>query len=100
MSATPARPRCPSGARTELETLLRDAGGQIDHVEAEPGTGRAGPTAALVTAITLERLRDRAVSDGASSEAIDAAIAALRDTERTFTGPTRWVVRCHPASRD
>ena len=83
----------------ELETLLRDAGAQIDHVEAEPGTGRAARAAALVTAITLERFRHRAVSGGADSDAIDAAIAALRDPERTFTGPTRWIVRCHPPSR-
>jgi SAM-dependent methyltransferase len=82
----------------ELETLLRDAGAQIEHVEADPGTGPAARIAVLVTAITLERFRHRAVSDGASSAAIDAAIVALRDSERTFTGPTRWIVRCHPVN--
>ena len=46
-------------------------------------------TAARVTAITIERFRDRAVSYGASSEAIHAAVAAL---PRTFTGP-------HPVDR-
>ncbi len=81
----------------ELETLLRDAGAEIDHVDSQPGTGRAAYTAALITAITLERFRDRAASYGAGREAIDAAIAALRDPGRTFTGPTRWIVRCHPA---
>jgi hypothetical protein len=54
-------------------------------------------TAARVTAITIERFRDRAVSDGASSEAIHAAIAALRGRS---PDPTRWIVCCHPASRN
>jgi SAM-dependent methyltransferase len=79
----------------KLETMLRDAGAQIEHVESRPWVGRGGQTAALITAITLERFRDRALGVGASSRAIDAAIAALRDPERTFTGPTRWIVRCH-----
>lgn len=65
-----------------------------------------GAEAARATALRLSprspssAFRDRAVSDGAGSEAMDAAIAALRDTERTFTGRTRWIVRCHPASRN
>jgi SAM-dependent methyltransferase len=82
----------------KLETLLGHAGARIDHVESRPGTGRAGCTAALITAITLERFRDRSANP--ASEALAAAIAALRDPERTFTGPTRWVARCHtPATR-
>jgi hypothetical protein len=79
----------------ELETLLQAAGAQVDHVESKPATGQDAETAALITAITLERFRPQAVSAGASNETIDAAIAALRDPERIFTGPTRWVVRCH-----
>lgn len=76
-----------------LEALLGVAGAQIDHVESQPATGRAGYTAALITAITLERFRNR--SPSTPSEALTAAIAALRDPQRTFTGPTRWVARGH-----
>jgi len=54
-------------------------------------------TAARVTAITIERFRDRAMSDGASSEAIHAAVAALRGRS---PDPTRWIACCHPASRN
>jgi 2-polyprenyl-3-methyl-5-hydroxy-6-metoxy-1,4-benzoquinol methylase len=83
----------------ELETLLRDAGAQIEHIESQPWVGRGGETAALITAITLERFRDRAMGAGVSNWSVNAAIAALHDPERTFTGPTRWIVRCHRSGR-
>jgi hypothetical protein len=79
----------------ELETLLQAAGAQAEQGESDPATGHRAESAALITAITLERFRQRAVGDGASGEALDAAIGALLDPERVFTGPTRWVVRCH-----
>jgi SAM-dependent methyltransferase len=78
----------------ELETMLLGAGAKIEHVESQPWVGHAGQSAALVTAITLERFRDRATGAGVSNPAVDAAIAALHDAERRFTGPTRWIVRC------
>jgi SAM-dependent methyltransferase len=83
----------------ELETLLRDAGGHIEHVASQAWVGRGGQTAALITAITIERFRDRAIGAGVSSRAVDAAITALHDPARTFTGPTRWIVRCHRSGR-
>jgi SAM-dependent methyltransferase len=79
----------------ELETLLRAAGAKIEHVESQPSVGRGGQSAALITAITLERFRDRATGAGVRNPAVAAAIAALHDPERAFTGPTRWIVRCH-----
>jgi SAM-dependent methyltransferase len=78
----------------ELETLLKAAGAQVEHVESKLSLGRGGEPAAVITAITLERFRHRAINSDASDEAIGAAIGALRDPERTFTGPIRWVVRC------
>ena len=75
----------------KVGALLEAAGATIEQVEtrpsATPGDRRA---AAEITAITIERFRDRTV---VPDEAIDAAIAALRDPARQLTGPTRWVVR-------
>jgi SAM-dependent methyltransferase len=76
-----------------LEELLRRAGAHIEHVEAQSSHAHGGQTAAVITAITLERFRGRAVDAGTSDEALSAAIAALGDPDRTFTGPTRWIVR-------
>lgn len=77
----------------ELGNLLEAAGAKLQDVRSEPSPGRSGQTAALITAITLGRFRERAVLAGASNFAIDVAIAALNDAERHFTGPTQWIVR-------
>ncbi len=67
------------------------AGATVEQVHERPcDTLEDERVAKEVTAITIERFRDRA---DAPSSAIDAALAALRDDERRFTGPTRWVVR-------
>jgi SAM-dependent methyltransferase len=77
----------------QLGHLLQAAGAELEHVEVQPSPGHGGQPAALITAITLERFRERAVLVGASSGAIDAAIAALNKIDRGFTGPTQWIVR-------
>lgn len=77
----------------QLGDLLQAAGAELQYVESEPSPGHGGQAAALITAITLERFRERAVLAGASNSAIDVAIAALNDIERCFTGPTQWIVR-------
>jgi SAM-dependent methyltransferase len=75
----------------KVGALLEAAGATIEQVETRPSeTLRDQRAAAEITAITLERFRDRT---DVPDEAIDAAIAALRDPERQLTGPTRWVVR-------
>lgn len=56
-----------------------------------------GRIAAEITAITIDRFRDRAQ---ASHETIDAPLRALSDPERQLIGLTRWVVRAHVAPRD
>ncbi len=78
----------------QLETMTRAAGAQLVQVESRDTPARGGEGTALLTAMTLERFRDQAVAAGASSHAIDAAIGALNDPERHFTGPTQWSVRC------
>lgn len=78
----------------QLSDLLRAAGADVRDVESEPSPSRGGEPAALITAITLERFRPRAVIAGASSSAIDVAIATLNGSERSFTGPTQWTARC------
>jgi hypothetical protein len=81
------------GLGPELDRLLQVAGAELQDVESEPSRGRGAQAAALITAITLERFRERAVQGGASHSAIGAAIAALNDPERSFTGPTQWIAR-------
>jgi SAM-dependent methyltransferase len=77
----------------ELEAMLHAVGAQVVQVDSEPSPARGGQAAALITAMTLERFRAQAVNSGASDGAITAAVAALHDPERTFTGPTQWIVR-------
>jgi ubiquinone/menaquinone biosynthesis C-methylase UbiE len=75
--------------------LLEAAGATIEQVQTRPSvTPHDGRLAAEITAITLERFRGRA---DAPSEAIEAALAALRDPARRFTGPSRWAVRARVA---
>ncbi len=75
--------------------LLEAAGTTIEQVETRPGDTREdGRIAGEISAVTIDRFRDRTeVPD----EAIDAAMAALRDPERRLAGPTRWVVRARVA---
>ena len=75
----------------KVGALLEAAGATIEQVETRPSaTVTDRRAAAEITAITIDRFRDRTA---VPAEAIDAAIAALRDPERQLTGPTRWVVR-------
>jgi ubiquinone/menaquinone biosynthesis C-methylase UbiE len=75
----------------KLADLLRAAGATIEQVETRPGDSPDDARlAAEITAITIERFRERA---GVPDDAIDAALDALSDPHRRLTGPTRWVVR-------
>jgi ubiquinone/menaquinone biosynthesis C-methylase UbiE len=75
----------------KVADLLEAAGATIEQVESRPSeTSDDRRVAAEITAVTIERFRDRT---DVPDEAIDAALAALRDPERQLTGPTRWVVR-------
>jgi SAM-dependent methyltransferase len=82
----------------KLADLLAAAGARIEQVETRPCNGHdEARIAAEITEITIERFRDRT---DVPADAIDAALAALRDPQRQLTGPTRWVVRARvPASR-
>ena len=80
----------------KLAGLLESAGAPVEQVLTRPAdTVEDGRTAGEVTAITIERFRPR--TDGLDA-AIDAALAALRDPDRQFIGPTRWVVRARVAA--
>jgi hypothetical protein len=71
--------------------LLEAAGATIEQIETRPCETRDDSRrAAEITAITIERFRRRTDVPG---EALDAALAALRDPARHLIGPTRWVVR-------
>lgn len=75
--------------------LLEDAGAVVEQVRSRPARTREDDrVAAEISAITIERFRGRT---GLPDEAIDAALAALRDPGRRFTGPTRWVIRARVA---
>lgn len=74
-----------------LVDLLQGAGATVEQVETRPGDDlQDGRLAAEITAITIERFRDRT---NASHEAVEAVLTALRDPERQLIGPTRWVAR-------
>ncbi|HEY6399241.1 MAG TPA: methyltransferase domain-containing protein [Solirubrobacteraceae bacterium] len=76
--------------------LLEAAGARVEQVETRPGDSpEEGRIAGEICAITIERFRDRTEVPG---EAIDAALAALRDPERLLTGPTKWAVRARVAA--
>ena len=76
-----------------LATLVTAAGATVEHIESQPCVSEEdGRLAAEVTAITLDRFRARSQ---VATDALDAAISALRDPTRPFTGPTRWLVRAH-----
>jgi SAM-dependent methyltransferase len=75
----------------KVPALLEAAGATIEQIETRPsGTSGDRRLAAKISAITIERFRDRT---DVPDQAIDAALAALKDPERQLTGPTRWVVR-------
>ena len=75
----------------KLADLLNAAGATVEQLESRPCvTPSDERLAAEITAITLDRFRPRA---DAPAKAIDAAVSALNDTSRRFTGPTRWLVR-------
>ncbi|MFN2465521.1 MAG: class I SAM-dependent methyltransferase [Candidatus Dormibacteria bacterium] len=75
----------------KVPDLLQASGASIEQVERRPAdSGGDARIAAEISAITIDRFRDRTKVPGAS---IDAAISALRDPNRRIIGPTRWVVR-------
>lgn len=76
-----------------LPGVLEAAGAEIVSVDSSPSPGPEGAIAAQICAITIERFRERSLAMGTSPKAIDAAISALRDPGRSFTGPTQWIVR-------
>ena len=81
-----------------IPELLEAAGTTIEQVETRPGDPlHDGRIAAQISAITIERFRDRT---DVPDEAIDAAVAALRNPDRQFTGPTRWVIRARRTKTD
>jgi SAM-dependent methyltransferase len=81
-----------------LAELLEAAGATVEQVETRPGDApEDGRLAGEITAITIERFRDRT---DAPQDAIDAALAALADPGRTLTGPTRWIVRARVPAAD
>jgi SAM-dependent methyltransferase len=79
-----------------LAALLEAAGADVVTIQSSPSPGHGNGLAARIVAITIERFRARAISNGTTSAAIDAAISALRDPVRSFTGPTQWIVRARP----
>lgn len=75
----------------KVAPMLEAAGATVEDVRVQPSGSPADERAAKeITAITLERFRNRTATP---EEAIDAALVALRDDRRRFTGPTRWTVR-------
>jgi SAM-dependent methyltransferase len=81
---------------SKIAGLLDAAGATVEQVETRPSDTLAdGRIAGEISAITIERFRNRTQ---AQDEAIDSALAALRDPERQLTGPTRWVVRARVAA--
>jgi ubiquinone/menaquinone biosynthesis C-methylase UbiE len=75
--------------------LLQAAGTTIEQVESRPSDHpHDGRIAAEISAITIERFRNRT---DRPDEATDAVLAALRNPARQFTGPTRWVIRARRA---
>jgi SAM-dependent methyltransferase len=80
----------------KLPDILEAAGADIVTIDSSASPGHGDGLAARIVAITIERFRPRAISNGTKSAAIDAAISALRDPTRSFTGPTQWIVRARP----
>lgn len=76
-----------------LPALLQSAGAEIVAVQTSPSPGRGNGFAARITALTIRRFRERAGAIRTSDAATDAAIRALTDPNRAFTGPTQWIVR-------
>jgi SAM-dependent methyltransferase len=81
-----------------LPALLESAGADVVTIDNSPSPGHGNGLAARIVAITIERFRARSISNGTTSAAIDAAISALRDPNRSFTGPTQWIVRARPTN--
>lgn len=82
---------------SRLGDLLEGAGATAEQVETRSGDApEYGRIAAEITALTIERFRDRTE---APQDAVEAVLEALRDRNRQLIGPTRWVVRARvPAS--
>jgi SAM-dependent methyltransferase len=77
----------------KLARLIESVGAEVVEVTSSPSPACGGELAAQIVAITIERFRERAESNGTRSTAIDAALGALHDPSRGFTGPTQWIVR-------
>jgi SAM-dependent methyltransferase len=76
----------------KLAGILEACGAEIVHVQSSASPGFGAGLAARIVGITIERFRSRAESNGTDAAAIDAAVTALRDPQRAFTGPTQWLV--------
>ncbi|MFN2464605.1 MAG: class I SAM-dependent methyltransferase [Candidatus Dormibacteria bacterium] len=75
----------------KIADLLEASGAIIEQVESRPADSATDARiAAEISAITIDRFRDRTAVPGAS---IDAAISALMNPSRRIIGPTRWVIR-------
>jgi hypothetical protein len=77
----------------KLPGMMENVGAELVAVHNSPSPGHGGGLAARIVALTIERFRARAVASGTRSAAIDAAVSALHDQDRGFTGPTQWIVR-------
>jgi hypothetical protein len=85
--------------RDGKEIECQAAGADVVTIHSSPSPGLGDGLAARIVALTIERFRARSNSNGTKSAAIDAAISALRDPNRRFTGPTQWIVRARPMNR-
>jgi SAM-dependent methyltransferase len=83
----------------KLPAILEAAGAEVVTIDSSPSPGHGDGLAARIVAITIERFRARSLANGTKSAAIDAAISALRDPNRRFTGPTQWIALARPMNR-
>jgi SAM-dependent methyltransferase len=75
----------------KLAGMLEALGASAVDVQSSGSPGYGDGLAARIVAITIERFRARAEECGTRPTAIDAAISALHDPSRRFTGPTQWI---------
>jgi hypothetical protein len=81
----------------KVPRMLEGAGAAVEAVEVRPCESREDAAiAAEITAITIDRFRARTATPASH---VEKALAALADPRRSFTGPTRWVVRARVPSR-
>ncbi len=75
----------------QVPGMLEATGAVVEAVDVRPCHSREDAAiAAEITAITIDRFRTRTSTP---AEHVENALAALADPRRSFTGPTRWIVR-------